>query len=243
LAEVGLAEIFRRRHTKVLSEPLERTGAFLPLLPALGFWVGHSDVHYSALLLLVGLLYGVLAILRRSFGFGLQAALAGNGGLWYLLHHIDGFGFMDHPQLWLIPAALSVLVAAYLNRDHLSAKRHASIRYACLMVIYISSTADMFINGVARAPWLPVVLAGLSILGVMAGIFFNIRSFLFLGTSFLLLSLITIIYHASVDLHQTWLIWVSGIVLGLIIIALFAMFEKKRNEVLAIVDRLKEWQA
>jgi Mg2+ and Co2+ transporter CorA len=79
-------------------------------------------------------------------------------------------------------------------------------------------------------------------MGVMAGIMLRIRSFLFLGTSFLLLTLVTIIWHASVDLHQTWLIWVSGIALGLAIILMFAFFEKNRTELLTTVEHLKDWQ-
>jgi len=111
------------------------------------------------------------------------------------------------------------------------------------MLIYVSSTTDMFINGVARAPWLPVVLAGLSIVGVLTGMLLRIRSFLFLGTAFLALALITIIYHASVDLRQTWLIWVAGIALGLAILSLFALFEKKRAEVIGMMKRVKQWEA
>jgi len=51
-----------------------------------------------------------------SFWFGLVAALAGNGGLWYLLHETSDYHFYQHPQLWVIPAAISVLIAAHLNR-------------------------------------------------------------------------------------------------------------------------------
>ena len=47
---VGLGELFQRRRQTVLSEPLQTTGALLPLLPALGFWVTSSEVHYSLLL-------------------------------------------------------------------------------------------------------------------------------------------------------------------------------------------------
>ena len=48
---------------------------------------------------------------------------------------------------------------------------------------------------------------------------------------------------AAVDLHQTWLWFASGIVLGLMILALFGMFERKRQEVLQLVDQLKTWEA
>jgi hypothetical protein len=50
------------------------------------------------------------------------------------------------------------------------------VRYGSAIVIYASSTAEIFINGVADAPWLPMVLAGLSILGVFAGILLQVRA-------------------------------------------------------------------
>ena len=57
------------------------------------------------------------------------------------------------------------------------------IRYLCLVTIYVSSTADIFINGIAQSPWLPLVLAGFLSPGVFCGIIFRIRAFLLLGSS------------------------------------------------------------
>ena len=37
------------------------------------------------------------------------------------------------------------------------------------------------------------------------------------------------IWHAAVNLEQTWVWYVSGIALGVAILALFAVFEKRRN--------------
>ena len=240
---VGLSEWFRRRQQMVLAEPLERTGVLLPLLPVLAFWVTPQQVHYSLVLLGVGGLYAALSIMRRSFGFGLLAVLAANGGLWYFLQKTAQIGFYEHPQLWLVPLATCVLVAAYLNREQLSTAQLTSIRYLTSSVIYTASTADIFIHGVAEAPWLPMILAGLSIVGIFVGIWLRVRAFLYLGLSFLVVSLLTVIWHAAVDLHQTWLWFASGIVLGLLILALFGMFERKRQEVLQLVDQLKTWEA
>ena len=58
---------------------LATTGALLPLLPVLGFWILPTRVDYSLLMLAVGLLYSGLAVTRRSFGFGLLAIAATNG--------------------------------------------------------------------------------------------------------------------------------------------------------------------
>jgi hypothetical protein len=241
-AGVAISEFFKRREVHVLATPIQRTGAFLPLLPVIGFWIAASQVEYSTLLFVVGGLYGLLAILRRSFFFGLAAALAGNGGLWYLLHETSEYHFYQHPQLWLIPAAISVLVAAHLNRKDFSETQMTGIRYTCLATIYVSSTADIFINGVATSPWLPLVLAGLSIAGVFAGMIFRIRAFLLLGALFLLLAIGTMIKFASVNFGWTWLWYVAGIVTGAAIITTFAIFEKQRADVMRLVEEFKDWK-
>ena len=238
---VVTSEALRRRKLFVLAQPLERTGAFLPLLPVIGFWAASSDVDFSLLLFAVGGLYGLLSILRKSFAFGLLAALAGNGGLWYIWHRTSDYQFLQHPQLWLIPVALSVLAGAYMNEDKLSEEQFTGIRYLSLVTIYVSSTADIFINGAANSPWLPLILGSFSLAGVFAGISLRIRGLLLLGSIFLLLSIVTMIWYASVNLGWTWLWYVAGIVTGATIIFMFAVFEKKRGEVLRVVEGLKDW--
>ncbi|HEY0764940.1 MAG TPA: hypothetical protein VGD61_21355 [Pyrinomonadaceae bacterium] len=235
------SEALRRRKLLVLSEPLNRTGAFIPLLPVLGFWIVSSQVDFSLLLFMVGGLYGLLSILRRSFPFGLLAAVAGNAGLWYAFQRTEDYQFFQHPQLWLVPVALSVLIAAYLNEEKLTEDQMTGVRYLSLVTIYVSSTADIFINGVANSPWLPLILGSFSLAGVFSGILFRIRGLLLLGSIFLLLSIVTMIWYASANFGWTWLWYVAGIVTGATIIFMFAVFEKKRAEVLRVVDGFKEW--
>jgi hypothetical protein len=240
---VGVSEQLRRRGRLTLAEPLARTGVFLPLLPSLGFWLAESRVDYAGLLLAVGLFYGLLSVMRQSFGFGLLAALAANGGWWHWLHRAEDYGFLAHPQVWLIPAALSVMLAAHFNREQLSQEQLTTIRYTALMTIYVSSTADIFITGVGRSPWLPLVLAVLSVAGVLLGMLLRVRAYLFLGTAFLLLAVLTMVWHAALSLGWGWLWYVVGIGFGILILYLFAMFERKREQVLGLVEQLKGWQA
>ena len=239
---VGIAEWANRREQSVLSRPLENTGALMPMLPVLGYWMRPSEINYSFLLLAVGSLYTILSVLRKSFLFGILALLSANGSLWYLLQSSEGLGLLQHPQIWLIPPALCVLIAAYLNRSRLSSEQMTTIRYLSTMSIYASSTAEVFINGVGESPWLPIILALFSNLGIFAGIMLRVRAFLYLGFSFLAIAMLTIIWHAAVELQMTWIWWVSGIVTGVFIIALFGLFEKKRDEMLKIVEKVKQWE-
>ncbi len=256
-AGVGLSEFFERRRLRVLSEPFQRTGVFLPLLPLLAFWarplapelpplmqplVGNNfNLNtYAFLWLLVCGLYSLVSLTRHSSLFALLAALAANFALWSLLAQ-HGIAFLLHPQCWLIPPALIVLAAEHVNRERLRPEVSAGLRYLGISMIYVSSTADLFITGLGNSVVLPIVLAVLSLAGVLLGILFHVRAFLFLGISFLFLDVFTMIWYAAVDRYQTWVWWVSGIVLGVAILTLFAVFEKRRNDVLRMLEEIKRW--
>jgi hypothetical protein len=237
---VGLSEWFRRRGPKVLAEPLERTGVFLPMLPVLAFWVMPAS-SYSMVWFLAGFLYGILAIRQRSFAFAATSALAVNVGLWVVLANA-GVSFWQHPQVWLIPPALVVLAAEHLNRRRLSEAQSRGLRYLALMIIYVSSTADMFIAGLGQSLVLPIVLTLLCLVGILAGMMLRVRAFVLLGVSFLLVVVLSMIWHAGVGLKQTWILYAFGIALGMAMLALFGIFEKRRADLLAALDKLKQWQ-
>jgi hypothetical protein len=242
-----LSELFHRRGFPVLSEPLERTAAMLPLAPAIAFWLPiHPTTtallagNSPALWFFAGLFYGFLAVSRRSFGYSVLAAVATNLGLWILWDRLQ-WGFLEHPQLWLIPWGLTVLVAEYLNHRRLTSMQSASLRYLGLLMIYVPSSTE-FLRAVGESLWLPLILISFSVLGVALGIALRIRSFLFLGLTFLSLVLTTMIWYASIRQQHMWVFWIFCIGLGLAVLAMVAFYEKRRNDVLAAVRQLKEWQ-
>jgi hypothetical protein len=202
--------------------------------PGLGPFLGylknlpqHFDT-YAWLWFLAGGAYALIALSRKSFGWALLAALATNAALWSLLAHHE-VPFAVHPQAWVIPLALIVLVSEHINRRRLSAETSNAMRYAAIAMIYIASAADMFIAGVGNSTWLPVILAVLCVVGVLVGILLRVRAFIYLGVGFLLLDLFAMIWYAAVDLQQTWVWYASGIVLGIVVLGLFAYLEKRRT--------------
>lgn len=239
-----VSEFFKRRGQEALADPLHRTAVFLPALPLVAAMViGSERVPAWMLFVAATAVYGLMARTRKSFGFSLLAIAMGSGALWDALHQSPALAFAEHPQLWLIPPAVCVLIAAHLNRLRLPAATLAGIRYACLGAIYLGSTAEVFLRGVPRSPWLPLVLMGLSVAGVLAGVMFRVRSFLFMGTAFLLVAIFSMIWHASASLGWTWIWWVSGIGLGVAIIALFAYFERRRQVMGEVIRGLRQWDA
>ena len=51
------------------------------------------------------------------------------------------------------------------------------------------------------------------------------------------------IWHAATNLGWTWIWYVAGIALGIAIITVFALFEKKKNEMNKVIEGVKDWES
>ena len=238
----GLAEVFQQQKLTVLADPLGNTGFVLSLVPAALIWYdGHQQADPAVVLLTIGILHLVTGVIRGSLLAGLSSLLFGNLALWTFYGKFPSWSFDQHPQMWLIPPALSVLVAVQLNRRLLTPAQVSFARYASVAVIYASSTSEVFLAGIGDNLLAPMLLMVFSVAGVLIGIAMRVRIYLYLGSAFLIVSIFSMIMVAH---PQTgiWVWWVFGIGLGIAIISLFALFEKKRPEMLAWVEKIRNWE-
>lgn len=238
---VGLAHVLRKRDLMVLAGPLFHTAAVLPIVAAAAFWSIESRADAAITMLLAGLIYLMISATERSLISGAAAVVFGNLAIWLFYDKFPSLGLLQHPQLWLVPPAVSVLIAAQLHKDRLSLSQLASLRYISVAVIYISSTSEIFIAGLGQQIWPPMILTLLSVIGIMCGMMLQVRAFLYLGSLFLLLSVISMVSHAHQRLGHTWPWWAFGIGLGIAILVMFGLFEKHKNEMKSITGRLKQW--
>lgn len=235
-----VSEFAKRRRFMVIAEPLERTGSLLPMLPLLGHWAFPSQIDYGVSLVCASVAFASYSYTKKSMLFWGASVLAANGALWYTFHNYK-LDFWTNPQLWVIPPALCLLAVVQILRKRLPRIHVASARYIATSSIYVSSTAEIFIHGISEAPWLPVVLAALSIAGILVGIAVRIRALLWLGMMFLGVALFSIVWHAAVDLQQTWVWYVSGIVMGAMMLIMFGLFEKRREDLKGLIHTLQTW--
>ena len=247
----GLSELFHRRGLPVLSIPLERTAMLLPLAPAIGFWFVPAFENAPPLAgadpsvwLLAAAFYGMLAVTRwpgwQAAVFSLAGLAAANVGLAVFWAKHD-WAFLQNPQLWLIPVGLSILAAEHLNRRWLSPQQRAGVRYLALSAIYLPLSLQ-HLGSIGHSLWLPLTLVLFSLAGVLVGIVFRVRSFLYLGVTFLTLVVVTMVRYAAVDLRLTWVFYLCLIALGSAVIALVALYENRREAILAALKRFKQWQ-
>lgn len=238
---VGVSRSLRQRKLEVLAQPLFTTASMVPIAVAGCTWIVDSKADQAVVFLGVGMAYLLISYLQQSMLLGSLAIVFGNLAIWMFYGKFQGLGFADHPQLWIIPPALCVLTAAQLSKQSFNPSQLAAIRYLCVAVIYISSTSEILISGLGETLWPPMVLATLAVGGIFAGIMVQVRAYLYLGSFFLLTAMVAMVSHAHQRFDHVWPWWAFGITLGISILVLFGLFEKRRNDMKAVVGQLQQW--
>ncbi|MBL8854693.1 MAG: hypothetical protein JNK57_12060, partial [Planctomycetaceae bacterium] len=229
-AGIGVWHYLQRRRLIVLAEPLATTLLFFPALAALLSLGLESQTDRSLVMLLAGLVYGALAVTHPGFWTRLTAFAFGNLALWLFIERYPMWTFQNHPQLWLIPPAVTALIVSRIEQHRLGATAAASVRYLALAVIYVSSTSEIFIQGIGKNLAPPMILASLALLGMFVGMALKVREYIFLGALFLLVAMFTMVWHAQQQLNHVWPWWAFGISLGIGTLVFFAIFEQRRNQ-------------
>lgn len=90
-------------------------------------------------------------------------------------------------QLWVSPAALSVLFMLHVHRDELKPSVLSNARLAATCVLYASATGDVFLQDNLALFALVLVL---SVAGILLGVALRTKAFLYGGTSFLVFNVL-----------------------------------------------------
>ncbi len=90
-------------------------------------------------------------------------------------------------QLWVSPAALSVLFMLHVHRDELKPSVLSNARLAATCVLYASATGDVFLQDNLALFALVLVL---SVAGILLGVALRTKAFLYGGTSFLVFNIL-----------------------------------------------------
>jgi hypothetical protein len=170
------------------------------------------------------------------------AVVLGNAAWWVVLVQQPSWGFLAHPQAWLIPPAVCVLVVAHLYRDRLEPAMASGIRYAATLLIYISSTADILLQQIGTNIYGPIVLVLLALAGMAAGVVLRVRPFLYLGAMFVFIGVTSMVWHAHKSIDAVWPWWVFGITTGICLLAGLMAIEKNKPKLREYANNLATWQ-
>ena len=214
------------------SKPLLNIALLMPVLALFTVPLQLESPMTSSLLLVSGLFYSWV---RRNTQHKLPlylALLAFNTSIYLWIPVMASANQLL--QIYVIPAALSVLWLLNLHKHELKPSILMNTRLAAISLIYTCATVDVFL----RAELGIFILAiGLSMLGIILGIALKTRAFLYAGIAFLVLNVLgqLIQFYPEQRLAKA-LVLMS---LGAVIIVSMIWFNIKRIAILAQIEMIQ----
>lgn len=230
---VGVTVLARRAGVQPVEAATRRFAALLPIGVALMLPSGATQ---EAALLAggSGLLYATLGAVERSRLFGAFAAAACN---FALLISALAFG-LEGLEIYLAPLGLLLLMLGQLFTGSLPHAARNTVRILGGLLLYVPAAARMAVQ-VGQSPdgMYALVFGGVCLLGVVAGMVFQIRAYLALGTLFLTLNVAATLLDAGLRDHRIGFVVMT--LTGLTLIGGRVLTTLKRREWELLVSRVR----
>ncbi|GHG82484.1 hypothetical protein [Comamonas sp. JC664] len=230
---VGVTVLARRAGVQPVEAATRRFAALLPMGMAL---VLPNEATREAALLAggSGLLYATLGAVERSRLFGAFAAAACN---FALLIAALAFG-LEGLEIYLAPVGLLLLMLGQLFSQSLPQAARNTVRILGGLLLYVPAAAKMAVQ-VGQSPdgVYALVFGGVCLLGVVAGMVFQIRAYLALGTLFLTLNVAATLLDAGLKDHRIGFLVMT--LAGLTLIGGRVLTTLKRQEWEVLVRRVR----
>lgn len=219
--------------TAILSRPFSTSGLALPLVAVVLGIVRHISGAESAWLGLNSL----ALLLAAAFYF--WRGLESRGNQWIVLSIAilnaalallwRELAWSD-PQFFMIPLGLSIIGLVELLRREIPPELLNPLRYAGALIVLVSPTFH-----IVEGSWLHLTtLMMASVAIVLLAVAIRVRAVMYTGVAFLLADLVAMVVRSSVDRPNV--LWIAGIGIGSLVIALGAVCENHRE---ALLQRLR----
>ncbi|MFY0528542.1 hypothetical protein ACN28I_37075 [Archangium gephyra] len=138
------------------------------------------------------------------------------------------------PQYYVIPAGLSLLVLLRVFHEALEPDTRAKLRAMAITLVYVAGAWKPLMFQDGRAMLLCVVLC---LVGVAAGMALRIRSYVYLGSAFLVTCVLANLARFGIRDHRMGAAFLS--LLGVGVVGFMVLFTAKRAELLERYERVR----
>ncbi|WP_414568896.1 DUF2157 domain-containing protein [Nostoc sp. CCY 9925] len=204
------------------------------VLPLIILWQTRLQVYPIALLLTAGY-YIFLAKVGENIRFTYISVALVDWALYRWLYSL----YLREALWYVTPFGLSLLYIAQVDTQ-LKLPESKIVRHSLRLLGsgLICGWAILFHQD---TPWIPGIF---SLIAIFAGLALRVRAFLYIGTATFV---ITTIYQSVIfSLQYSFLKWVVGLFLGILLIYIAANFETRRAQITSLIrntiDELRSWQ-
>ncbi|MFN6468911.1 MAG: DUF2157 domain-containing protein [Nostoc sp. SerVER01] len=204
------------------------------VLPLIILWQTRLQVYPIALLLTAGY-YIFLAKVGENIRFTYISVALVDWALYRWLYSL----YLREALWYVTPFGLSLLYIAQVDTQ-LKLPESKIVRHSLRLLGsgLICGWAILFHQD---TPWIPGIF---SLIAIFAGLALRVRAFLYIGTATFV---ITTIYQSVIfSLQYSFLKWVVGLFLGILLIYIAANFETRRAQITSLIrntiDELRSWE-
>ena len=177
----------------------------------------------SAMLLAAAAIYFHRGLATADRGFVIASALVFNIASVHLCWSLS----LHDLQLYLVPLGMTIIGMVQLLKKEIPASAHNPIRNIGALVILVSPVFEI-LNG----SWLHLItLLVLSVLVILLAIGLRIRTLVYVGSAFLFADLVALVIKSA--MANPGMLWIGGLGIGIAVIALAAICENHREQLLA----------
>jgi hypothetical protein len=227
---LGLSRLLGRTRSRLGAEETRRVAMALPLVvPFLVGWNGTAAE--SVALCLSAALYAVQAVQGQGSRYGWLAAIFLNAMLvpvWLSLH-------VGSAMVYLLPVGFSLLVLSRLYAGELGDTATPLRTLASLLVFGSSAYESFRFDDVVPA----LVLAGLAVGGVLLGIAWRLRSYLYAGFAFLVLDVV--VNLTRLGMRDRLVAGVLGVLGGMALFVLGVAVARHKERLLERYRAVRVW--
>lgn len=210
-------------------------GAYLFPLAGLLTAPWSEPLYVAALLVGYAAHFAALAAHPSQRGMGALVSAAAFNGALALVWLGTGAG---EPQFYVIPAGLSLLVLLRVFQDVLEPDTRVKLRALAITVVYVAGAWKPLLFADGRAMFGCVFLC---VVGVAAGMALRIRSYVYLGSAFLVTCVVANLARFGIQEHRLGAAFLS--LLGVGVVGFMVLFTAKRAELLERYERVRAMMA
>ncbi|MBI5549585.1 MAG: hypothetical protein HY901_37340, partial [Deltaproteobacteria bacterium] len=224
---LGLHTVVKRLDAPAFRQPTRFAALALPVVSAL---LLAREATYGASLMLLGIALHLTCLAwveGRGRISGLLAAVAFNLAISVLwLKH--GIGGDRDLQYYVIPVGLTLVALSQIYRGSLGPAWQARLRTLGILAIYLTSSwpALSSLGSTVHLLW----CVGLCVVGMLVGVAFRVRAYLYLGMAFMVTSLLGNMIRHGIDNHRLGAVFLTA--MGALLIGGMVFFSAKREQVL-----------
>ncbi|HYO58673.1 hypothetical protein [Archangium sp.] len=206
-------------------------GAFLFPMAGLLTAPWHQPLYVAALLVGYAAHFAALSVHPSQRGVSSLVSVGAFNAALFLVWVGTGAG---EPQYYVIPAGLSLLVLLRVFRDVLAPDTRARLRALAVTLVYVAGAWKPLMFQDGRAMLLCVVLC---MVGVAVGMALRIRSYVYLGSAFLVTCVIANLARFGIRDHRMGAAFLS--MLGVGVVGFMVLFTARRAELLERYERVR----